>query len=32
MINMTDEPLATLPESVTRPSRQALEECMEDLR
>ena len=32
MINMTDEPLATLPESVTRPSRQALEECMEALR
>jgi len=32
MINMTDEPLATLPESVTRPSRQALEECMEELR
>ena len=32
MINMTDQPLATLPESVTRPSREALEECMEELR
>jgi 2-oxoglutarate ferredoxin oxidoreductase subunit beta len=32
MIDMTDRPLATLPESVTRPSRQVLEECMEELR
>ena len=32
MINMTDEPLANLPESVTRPSREALEACMEELR
>jgi 2-oxoglutarate ferredoxin oxidoreductase subunit beta len=32
MINMTDEPLATLPESVTRPSREALAACMEELR
>jgi 2-oxoglutarate ferredoxin oxidoreductase subunit beta len=32
MINMTDEPLATLPESVTRPSRAALEACMDELR
>ena len=32
MLNMTDEPLATLPASVTRPSRQVLEECMEALR
>jgi len=32
MLDMTDEPLATLPESVTRPSRQVLEECMEELR
>ena len=32
MIYMTDRPLATLPESVTRPSRQVLEECMEELR
>ena len=32
MLNMTDEPLGTLPESVTRPSRAVLEECMEALR
>jgi 2-oxoglutarate/2-oxoacid ferredoxin oxidoreductase subunit beta len=32
MIDMTDQPLATLPESVTRPSREVLEECMEALR
>ena len=32
MLNMTDEPLGTLPESVTRPSRKVLEECMEELR
>jgi 2-oxoglutarate ferredoxin oxidoreductase subunit beta len=32
MLNMTDQPLNTLPESITRPSRQVLEECMEDLR
>ena len=32
MINMTDQPLGTLPQSVTRPSREALEECMEALR
>src|SRR6266436_5484314 len=32
LLNMTDEPLATLPESVTRPSRQVLEQCMEELR
>ncbi|HZP24500.1 MAG TPA: 2-oxoacid:ferredoxin oxidoreductase subunit beta [Terriglobales bacterium] len=32
MINMTDRPLATLPESATRPPRQALEECMDELR
>ena len=32
MLNMTDEPLATLPESVTRPSRKVLEECMEELQ
>jgi len=32
MLNMTDEPLATLPEEVTRPSRKVLEECMEELR
>ncbi len=32
MLNMTDQPLATLPEDVTRPSRAVLEECMEELR
>ena len=32
MLNVTDEPLATLPESVTRPSREALAKCMEELR
>jgi 2-oxoglutarate ferredoxin oxidoreductase subunit beta len=32
LLNMTEEPLATLPESVTRPSREVLEQCMEELR
>jgi len=32
ILNMTDVPLAYLPESVTRPSREVLEECMEELR
>jgi 2-oxoglutarate ferredoxin oxidoreductase subunit beta len=32
LLNMTDQPLATLPESVTRPSREVLEQCMEELR
>src|SRR5271157_5186801 len=32
VLNMVDEPLATLPESVTRPSRAVLDECMEELR
>jgi 2-oxoglutarate ferredoxin oxidoreductase subunit beta len=32
LLNMTDQPLATLPESVTRPSRAVLEQCMEELR
>ena len=32
MLNMTDLPLATLPEEVTRPSREVLEQCMEELR
>jgi 2-oxoglutarate ferredoxin oxidoreductase subunit beta len=32
LLNMTDRPLATLPESVTRPSREVLEQCMEELR
>lgn len=32
MLDMTDLPLNTLPESVVRPSRAVLEECMEELR
>jgi 2-oxoglutarate/2-oxoacid ferredoxin oxidoreductase subunit beta len=32
MLNMVDRPLATLPESVTRPGREALEAAMEELR
>ncbi len=32
MLNMTDQPLATLPESVTRPRKEALEAAMEELR
>ncbi|HKS76357.1 MAG TPA: 2-oxoacid:ferredoxin oxidoreductase subunit beta [Terriglobales bacterium] len=32
LLNVTDEPLATLPESKVRPSREALEEAMEELR
>jgi len=32
MLNMTEKPLATLPESVTRPPREALETVMEELR
>jgi 2-oxoglutarate ferredoxin oxidoreductase subunit beta len=32
VLNMVDEPLGTLPESVTRPSRKVLEECMEELQ
>jgi 2-oxoglutarate/2-oxoacid ferredoxin oxidoreductase subunit beta len=32
MLNVVDEPLATLPESVVRPSREALEQAMEALR
>jgi 2-oxoglutarate ferredoxin oxidoreductase subunit beta len=32
MLNMADEPLATLPESRVRPGRAALEEAMEELR
>src|SRR6266498_1779908 len=32
MLNVTDEPLATLPESVVRPGREVLEKCMEELR
>jgi len=32
MLNMTDQPLATLPESAVRPGREVLEQCMEELR
>jgi 2-oxoglutarate ferredoxin oxidoreductase subunit beta len=32
MLNVTDEPLATLPESVTRPSREVLATCMAELQ
>jgi 2-oxoglutarate ferredoxin oxidoreductase subunit beta len=32
MLNMVDQPLATLPESQTRPGREALEAAMEELR
>src|SRR5216117_790788 len=32
MLNMTDEPLATLPESVVRPGREVLKQVMEELR
>ncbi|MGE0406619.1 MAG: 2-oxoacid:ferredoxin oxidoreductase subunit beta [Candidatus Korobacteraceae bacterium] len=32
MLNMTDLPLATLPQDVTRPPKNVLDECMERLR
>ncbi len=32
LLNMTDRPLATLPEDVVRPPRKVLEECMAELR
>ena len=32
LVNMTDKPLATLPQEVTRPGRDALERVMEELR
>lgn len=32
LLNMTDEPLATLPESAVRPGREVLEQVMEELR
>jgi 2-oxoglutarate ferredoxin oxidoreductase subunit beta len=32
LLNVTDQPLATLPESVTRPSREVLKKCMEELQ
>jgi 2-oxoglutarate ferredoxin oxidoreductase subunit beta len=31
MLNLTEEPLATLPESVVRPSREVLSKCMAEL-
>jgi 2-oxoglutarate ferredoxin oxidoreductase subunit beta len=32
LLNMTDAPLATLPESVVRPGQEVLEQVMEELR
>jgi 2-oxoglutarate ferredoxin oxidoreductase subunit beta len=32
VLNLVDQPLATLPESVVRPSHAALDEIMEELR
>jgi 2-oxoglutarate/2-oxoacid ferredoxin oxidoreductase subunit beta len=32
LLNLTEEPLATLPESVVRPGREVLEQVMEELR
>jgi 2-oxoglutarate ferredoxin oxidoreductase subunit beta len=32
MLNVTDQPLGTLPESLTRPSREALAKCMAELQ
>jgi 2-oxoglutarate/2-oxoacid ferredoxin oxidoreductase subunit beta len=32
LLNMTEEPLATLPESLVRPGREVLEQVMEELR
>jgi len=32
LLNMIDEPLATLPESLTRPPKSVLDECMEAVR
>ena len=32
LLNITERPLATLPESAVRPSREVLEQCMEELR
>ena len=32
MLNITDQPLATLPTSVVRPGREVLEQVMEELR
>jgi 2-oxoglutarate ferredoxin oxidoreductase subunit beta len=32
MLNLVDEPLGTLPETVTRPGREVLDKVMESLR
>ncbi|HTZ82282.1 MAG TPA: 2-oxoacid:ferredoxin oxidoreductase subunit beta [Candidatus Acidoferrales bacterium] len=32
MLNVTDQPLATLPDSLTRPGKEVLDACMEELR
>ena len=32
MLNVVDQPLATLPESMTKPPKEVLEACMEELR
>jgi 2-oxoglutarate/2-oxoacid ferredoxin oxidoreductase subunit beta len=32
LLNISEQPLATLPQSVTRPGREVLEQCMEELR
>jgi len=32
LLNMTDQPLATLPESAVRPGKEVLEQVMEELR
>jgi 2-oxoglutarate/2-oxoacid ferredoxin oxidoreductase subunit beta len=32
LLNVVDQPLATLPESMTRPPKEVLEACMEELR
>jgi 2-oxoglutarate/2-oxoacid ferredoxin oxidoreductase subunit beta len=32
MLNIADEPLATLPDSMTRPPKEVLDACMEELR
>jgi hypothetical protein len=32
MLNVVDQPLATLPDSMTRPGKDVLDTCMEELR
>lgn len=32
LLNLTESPLATLPESITRPGKEVLDKCMEELR